>query len=320
MSKSRHSLLVEKSIQAALSAIELYNKPNFSYREESFAILMVNAWELLLKAKVLKENNGNLTKLYVPISNKTKAGKPRKRMKWKVNGAGNFITLGVTSLIESEIQDSNLKVQLSTLVELRDNSIHFVNANKLMQKQIVEVATATLKSYRIMIERWFEKSLSEHDLFLIPIAFNVPETFSIEELNSENQAHKNLIEFISSQQAKESELGEHDISLVIDIKLERKKDGMKVRFDKSGAAIYQDSEEVFKQKYPWDTKKLIDNLKERYSDFSQNKRFHEIKSELWKDSNLSAERYLDYEQMSGQKKRYYSSNIVKEFDKHFTRV
>lgn len=320
MSKSRHSLLVEKSIQAAISAIELYNKPNFSYREESFVILMVNAWELLLKAKVLKENNGNLTKLYVPMSNKTKAGKPRKRMKWKVNSAGNNITKGITSLIESEINDQNLKIQLSTLVELRDNSIHFVNANKLMQKQIVEVATATLKSYRIMIDHWFNRSLSEHDLFLIPIAFNVPETFSIEELNAENQAHKNLIEFISSQQAKESDASEHDISLVIDIKFERKKDGMKVRFDKTGAAIYQDTEEVFKQKYPWDNKKLIDKLKERFSDFSQNKKFHEIKKELWDDPNLSAERYLDYEQMSGQKKRYYSSNILEKFDAHYTRV
>jgi len=53
LSKSR--LLVNKSVQAALSAIELYNKPNFSYREESFCILMVNAWELLLKARLIDE-------------------------------------------------------------------------------------------------------------------------------------------------------------------------------------------------------------------------------------------------------------------------
>jgi len=57
LAKSKHSLLLEKSIQAVLSAIELYNKPIFSYREESFSILMVNAWELLLKAKKLKELN-----------------------------------------------------------------------------------------------------------------------------------------------------------------------------------------------------------------------------------------------------------------------
>ena len=45
--------LLEKSVQAALSAIEIYNKPDFRYREEVFAILMCNSWELLLKAKAL---------------------------------------------------------------------------------------------------------------------------------------------------------------------------------------------------------------------------------------------------------------------------
>ena len=45
--------LAEKSLQAAVAAIEIYNKPNFSYREEAFALLMSNAWELLLKAKWL---------------------------------------------------------------------------------------------------------------------------------------------------------------------------------------------------------------------------------------------------------------------------
>ncbi len=49
--KARHTYLLDKSVQAAISAIEIYNKPDFKYREESFSILMVNAWELLLKAK-----------------------------------------------------------------------------------------------------------------------------------------------------------------------------------------------------------------------------------------------------------------------------
>ena len=47
-----------------LAAIEVFNKPSFSYREESFAILAVNAWELLLKAKVLAENGNQMKALY----------------------------------------------------------------------------------------------------------------------------------------------------------------------------------------------------------------------------------------------------------------
>ena len=48
--------LLDKSIASMLAAIEIYNKPNFTYREDSFAILCVNAWELLLKAVYLRQN------------------------------------------------------------------------------------------------------------------------------------------------------------------------------------------------------------------------------------------------------------------------
>ena len=46
--------LLDKSVGSMLSAIEIYNKPNFQYREDTFAILSVNAWELLLKAYICK--------------------------------------------------------------------------------------------------------------------------------------------------------------------------------------------------------------------------------------------------------------------------
>ena len=59
--------IAQKSVQAAVSAIEIYNKPNFSYREEAFAILMTNAWELLIKAKWVLDHNEGQDSLYVLI-------------------------------------------------------------------------------------------------------------------------------------------------------------------------------------------------------------------------------------------------------------
>jgi hypothetical protein len=55
--------LINSSIQAALSAIEIYNKPDFKYREQAFAILILNAWELLLKAKILSESTDFTAKI-----------------------------------------------------------------------------------------------------------------------------------------------------------------------------------------------------------------------------------------------------------------
>ena len=53
--KSNVESLIEKSIACAVSAIEIYNKPDFKYREETFSILMINSWELVLKAKLIKD-------------------------------------------------------------------------------------------------------------------------------------------------------------------------------------------------------------------------------------------------------------------------
>jgi hypothetical protein len=38
MRRPRHTYLVEKATHAAVAAIEIYNKPGFKYREETFSI------------------------------------------------------------------------------------------------------------------------------------------------------------------------------------------------------------------------------------------------------------------------------------------
>ena len=48
--------LRNRSIQAFYTAIAIYNNPTFDYRVESFCILLCNAWELLLKARIVELN------------------------------------------------------------------------------------------------------------------------------------------------------------------------------------------------------------------------------------------------------------------------
>lgn len=42
--------LIGNSKSAMLAAIEIYNKPRIEYRNEIFVQLLINAWELMLKA------------------------------------------------------------------------------------------------------------------------------------------------------------------------------------------------------------------------------------------------------------------------------
>ena len=49
--------LLENSKAAIISCIELHNKPLFTYRYEVCVILVINAWELLLKAYIAQNHS-----------------------------------------------------------------------------------------------------------------------------------------------------------------------------------------------------------------------------------------------------------------------
>ncbi|MET5117015.1 DUF3644 domain-containing protein, partial [Burkholderia pseudomallei] len=56
------------------AAVEVDTKPAFLYREVTFAMLALNAWELLLKANVLKDANNAIASMRVYETRLTKGG------------------------------------------------------------------------------------------------------------------------------------------------------------------------------------------------------------------------------------------------------
>ncbi len=88
--------------------------------------------------------------------------------------------------------------------------------------------------------------------------------------------------------------------------------------DPAAPVLRLEEENIFKKEFPLDFQLLKSKLKERYSDFSTNRQFYNIKKELMKDSRFCRMRYLDIINQKGEK-AYYSPNIIKEFDKHYTR-
>lgn len=48
--------LIEKSIEAFIMGLEIYNKPTIKYRIEGFSFFVCNAWELMLKSHLCKRN------------------------------------------------------------------------------------------------------------------------------------------------------------------------------------------------------------------------------------------------------------------------
>ena len=117
-----------KAEAALLAAIELYNKPDFRYREESFAILALNAWELLLKAKLLVESSNRPQCLYFYEKRKTKKKTLSKKLYLRKNRSGNLQSISLGQVItdletrKSIRLSASIKRNLDGLIEIRDNA------------------------------------------------------------------------------------------------------------------------------------------------------------------------------------------------------
>ena len=72
-------------------------------------------------------------------------------------------------------------------------------------------------------------------------------------------------------------------------------------------------------RYPLSFNNLKAKLTNRYTNFSFNKDFYALKKVLEQDEKLCRTRLLDPSNEKGQKKKFYSPNILKEFDKHYNR-
>lgn len=98
--------LLDKSKEAFAMAIELYNKPTIRYRVEGFAIFICNAWELMLKAYMIKKM-GPDSIYYKDNPNRT-------------------ITL--ENCIQKVFTNNKdpLRINLEKIIELRNTSTHFI--------------------------------------------------------------------------------------------------------------------------------------------------------------------------------------------------
>ncbi len=170
----RSTRFLQKAEAAMLSAIEIYNRPTFAYREENFANLALNAWELLLKAKLLVAQGNRPRCLYVYERRQTARGQPSRKLYLKRNRSGNAMTIGVSRVMAEIDNRTNIRVptviktNLEALAEIRDNAVHFIAASPQLSKQVLEIGTAAVKNFIEAARQWFDHDLSRE---------KVPDTF-----------------------------------------------------------------------------------------------------------------------------------------------
>ena len=316
-----YKALLEKSVASMLSAIEIYNKPYFMYREEAFSILVVNAWELLFKAIILKTSSYKMSSLYCYSFAQKKDGSKSKRLMVLKNRCGNPKTKSIVDVMKILEKDgklpAKLKENVECFIELRDNSVHLLNGNEI-SRQIQELGFACIKNYitycKIMD---VEIDFSQYNFYLMPLAYVDEQKFVTGILNDETN---NFINLVKSKLAIAKD-EESNFDIAVEIELSFKKGNsfgeIGVVYEKNGVPIELKEEDI-RKKYPLRHSDLVTKCKKRYSDFKQDKKFNDLKNTIHTNEKLCHQRKLDPDNPKTPTTRFYSSNVFVELDKHYT--
>lgn len=173
----------------ALSAIEIYNKPNFSNREQIFCILMTSAWEALLKAKILLDNSNKISAIYIKSNNGH----------YKKNRNQEPLTISIDEAINKINPPNTIRENILQLVRIRDAAIHLTAESKTLPYIAFQLGTASVRNYAKLINKWFGISLSDYNFYILPLGFSYPfKTLSGIEFKKEPEVIMSIISDIES--------------------------------------------------------------------------------------------------------------------------
>lgn len=127
------------------AAIEVYNKPRADYRDETFSVLLINAWELLLKA-ILSKNGQS-------IFYRKKRNQPYRTLSLQdaFEAAKEYFPVDVPAI--------PVRRNLELIATYRDNAIHFYNEAGL-SALVWALAQTSILNYRDLLMSIFGVDLA----------------------------------------------------------------------------------------------------------------------------------------------------------------
>ena len=323
--KARSKELLDRAVAATVAAIEIYNKPDFLYREEAFAVLAINGWELLLKAKWLTDHGNKVSSLYVMKPREKKDGTKSKQLQIKTTPSGNPFTHSLDflakKLVASKAFDTNAWANIQALLEMRNSSIHFYNRSGAFSVRLQEIGAASLKNFVACTKSWFGRDMSEFNFYLMPLSFiALPQQTEGVILNHEE---KKFLAFVESLEPANDDASSPDsVTVNIDIKFTRSKAkdalGVQVTHNPNAPEVRM-TEEQIREKYPWDYDRLNSECMKRYSNFKIVQKYHDLRKQLTKDKRYGEIRFLDPGNPKSSKKPFFNSTILEELDKYYTK-
>ncbi len=142
---SLRAKLIDKAKEAFLMALEVYNKPSIRYRVEGFSFFICNAWELMLKARII-QTSGESAIYYRDNPSRT---------------------ISLENCIKAIFTNEHAPIRknLEKIVELRNTSTHFI---------VEEYEMVYIPLFQACVFNFNEKMMEFHSVDMTCV---VPENF-----------------------------------------------------------------------------------------------------------------------------------------------
>lgn len=322
MRPPRWKALIEKSIAACCAAIEIYNKPVVPHREETFAILVTAAWELLLKARLVKENRNQLKAIFETEPARRKDGTPTARRRIRRNKAGNPVTIGIgtamdrASGLKAKPLDGACRRNLELLIEVRNNAVHFVNEDRELALRVHEIGVAALRNYAAVLSDWFDHDLTGLRFAILPLSFDgMPEAQVLPARKRSAQA-QNLLRHLSEAVGTPSPSADARFSVALRVEARivgtGAADAVPVKLGKGpDAVVVELTEQEFLKRWPLTYDEMVAKVRSRVPGLKRNRDFHELVRELKADERYAKDRRLNLKDPNSKSvKPYFSQAMV----------
>lgn len=323
--KMVQSNLIKNSIAAYFATIEIHNKPNISYRYETTTLLLMNAWELLLKAFVKK--------FVKKMSIYTKDGHTISFDK-----AIGYVEDYINSVEPKSF--TAIKENLLLIEKYRNNIVHYYNEQ--LEPYIFMLTAKGALNYVDFVKKYFGKDiLAEDGLFILPLGFKLP-------FKPEDFLSKRVAKYVSSSESKKfvesmvkiiTELDKEGIedTIVIgfDIYLENVKrmknsdllvaitsqESADANFAKvnriqvtndPNAQKVQLSDQEFVRQYPLSYGDVCSKCRDRIEGFKQSQKFNMIMVEIKKNAQFAFTRKLNPNNSKSSKTTFYAECVIDE--------
>lgn len=323
--------LIKNSTAAYFAAIEIHNKPNISYRYETTTLLMMNAWELVLKA---------YTKKYI----KKKSIYTKDSHTISIDKAIDYVEEYINSVEPKAF--TAVKENLLLIEQYRNNIVHYYNEQ--LEPYIFMLTAKAALNYVDFMKKYFSKDILAQDgLFILPLGFKLP-------FKPEDFLTKKAAQYVSSPESKKfiesmvrviTDLDKNgvDDTIVVgfDIYLENVKrmkssdllvaitsqEVADVNFTKiSRIQITNDpdaqkinlSDQEFVRQYPLQYVDVCASCRAIIPGFKQSRKFNHIMAAIKDDPKLAFTRKLNPHNSKSSKTTFYAEEAIGEIVKRYS--